>query len=654
MEGKRQAEGDEGPPEKRERRERPSDGRRERHRETGDRQRSSLQEEPHSERARGSANGHEAELRSPADSLVREGSHESREVSAASRRRGEKSDGTEARGVVGGRINSTILQYLRAPSRAAAAPSAARQVPMGAVGAVGSVSRMEAELAAFRRQADEADSGASEGELQPEGNRPIEAAAAAPSSAVAMPTRSRWLDEEDSADESEGGSPVVPAQGSMAHNAPLNADREAGVSEGGCGLQPGAEVETREAEGVSEPNLSQPASVYGEEQPNVASRTGVIEEDETRTAAHLTPAAIAGGGGTSFTGAAMPAGRSCRSVDSFQKLNKIDEGAYGVVYRARCRKSGDIVALKQVKLPNVKEGFPVTALREINLLLSLKHPNIVNCREMVVGNTMDKIFMVMDFMEHDLKGLMNVMKEPFTASEVKRLMKDLLEALEYCHEHWVLHRDLKTSNLLMNNQGRVAIADFGLARRYADPLKEYTNMVVTLWYRAPELLLGGRIYGAEIDVWSMGCIFGELILQEPLLPGRGESDQISQIFSLLGSPDPETWPESQQLPVVMKAMFRKQPFNRLRLKFKRGVSFTRAPAISDEGLNLMEAMLTLNPNKRITAKDALKHPYFSEQPQPAAYELMPTWPSTHDGKKREKVKSVTKEDEERFALFHQR
>jgi len=341
-------------------------------------------------------------------------------------------------------------------------------------------------------------------------------------------------------------------------------------------------------------------------------------------------------------------------VDVYEKLHKIDEGTYGVVYKAKDKVTGDIVALKQVKLISTKEGFPVTALREINVLLSLDHPNIVNVREMVVGNTMDKIFMVMDFMEHDLKGLMMAMTQPFSASEIKRLMLDLTSALDYCHEHWVLHRDLKTSNMLFNNRGIACLCDFGLARKYGDPLKEYTQLVVTLWYRAPELLLGAKVYGAAIDVWSLGCIFAELVLRKPLLPGQGEIDQIDKIFKLLGTPTEASWPGSSQLPHMKKVKFRPQPFSHLRDKFKRGMSFTSETALSEKGLELLAAMLTLNPDERITTKQALEHEYFSEQPPPKAHHLMPTRPSTHAGKAKEKVRSADAEDEaSRLALFHQ-
>lgn len=175
--------------------------------------------------------------------------------------------------------------------------------------------------------------------------------------------------------------------------------------------------------------------------------------------------------------------QGCRSVDEFERLNRIDEGTYGVVYRARDKKTGEIVALKKVKMEKEREGFPLTSLREINILLSFHHPSIVDVKEVVVGSSLDSIFMVMEYMEHDLKALMETMKQPFSQSEVKCLMLQLLEGVKYLHDNWVLHRDLKTSNLLLNNQGELKICDFGLARQYGSPLKPYTHLVVTLWYR---------------------------------------------------------------------------------------------------------------------------------------------------------------------------
>ncbi|KAI9295986.1 kinase-like protein [Neoconidiobolus thromboides FSU 785] len=249
----------------------------------------------------------------------------------------------------------------------------------------------------------------------------------------------------------------------------------------------------------------------------------------------------------------------CRSINNYEKLNRIDEGTYGVVYRARELASGDIVALKRLKLENEKQGFPITSLREIQALLIAKHPNIVNVREIVVGKRLDDIYIVMDFIEHDLKALMKDMPNPFLQSEVKTIMLQLLSAIKLLHDNWLLHRDLKTSNLLLSNRGEIKVADFGLARKYGEPINQMTQLVVTLWYRAPELLLGETKYTKAIDMWSIGCIFGELILNEPLFPGEGEIDQIGRIFKLLGSPTRDNWPNYMNLPYAQKFQFKKYP-----------------------------------------------------------------------------------------------
>ncbi|KAK8512797.1 hypothetical protein V6N12_030213 [Hibiscus sabdariffa] len=295
----------------------------------------------------------------------------------------------------------------------------------------------------------------------------------------------------------------------------------------------------------------------------------------------------------------------CRSVDEFERLNKINEGTYGVVYRARDKKTGEIVALKKVKMEKEREGFPLTSLREINILLSFHHPSIVDVKEVVVGSNLDSIFMVMEYMEHDLKGLMEAMKQPFSQSEVKCLMLQLLEGIKYLHDNWVLHRDLKTSNLLLNNQGELKICDFGLARQYGSPLKPYTHLVVTLWYRAPELLLGARQYSTAIDMWSLGCIMAELLSKEPLFNGRTEFDQLDKIFRTLGTPNETIWPGFSKLPGV-KVNFVKHQYNLLRKKFP-AASFTGTPVLSDAGFDLLNKLLTYDPEERMTAEAALNH-----------------------------------------------
>ncbi|XAR48156.1 Cyclin-dependent kinase [Bertholletia excelsa] len=319
--------------------------------------------------------------------------------------------------------------------------------------------------------------------------------------------------------------------------------------------------------------------------------------------------------------------QGCRSVDEFEKLNKIDEGTYGVVYRAKDKKTGEIVALKKVKMEKEREGFPLTSLREINILLSLHHPSIVDVKEVVVGSNLDSIFMVMEYMEHDLKGLMETMKQPFSQSEVKCLMLQLLEGIKYLHDNWVLHRDLKTSNLLLNNRGELKICDFGLARQYGSPLKPYTHLVVTLWYRAPELLLGAKQYSTAIDMWSMGCIMAELLSKEPLFNGKTEFDQLDKIFRILGTPNENIWPGFSRLPGV-KVNFIKHQYNILRKKFP-ATSFTGSPVLSDAGFDLLNKLLTYDPEKRITAEDALRHEWFWEVPLPKSKEFMPTFPAQH-------------------------
>ncbi|CAH2319976.1 cyclin-dependent kinase 11B isoform X2 [Pelobates cultripes] len=315
----------------------------------------------------------------------------------------------------------------------------------------------------------------------------------------------------------------------------------------------------------------------------------------------------------------LPALQGCRSVEEFQCLNRIEEGTYGVVYRAKDRKTDEIVALKRLKMEKEKEGFPITSLREINTILKAQHPNIVTVREIVVGSNMDKIYIVMNYVEHDLKSLMETMKQPFLPGEVKTLMIQLLRGVRHLHDNWILHRDLKTSNLLLSHAGILKVGDFGLAREYGSPLKSYTPIVVTLWYRAPELLLGAKEYSTAIDMWSVGCIFGELLTQKPLFPGKSDIDQINKIFKDLGTPSEKIWPGYNELPAVKKITFTEYPYNNLRKRF--------GALLSDQGFDLMNKFLTYCPAKRINSEDGLKHEYFREPPLPIDPSMFPTWPA---------------------------
>lgn len=337
----------------------------------------------------------------------------------------------------------------------------------------------------------------------------------------------------------------------------------------------------------------------------------------------------------------------CRSVENYEHINFIDQGTYGMVFKARCKATGVVYALKQVKVASKesnKVGFPITALREINILLSLRHPNIVRVREMVTGSSSDKVFMVMEYCQMDLKACMQQQQQqsggsslqPFSTAEVKQLMLQLLGAMAYMHSKWYVHRDLKTSNLLYTSPGRLTVCDFGLARTYGSPLAPLTAEVVTLWYRCPELLLGCGLYSTALDVWSVGCIFGEMLTGKPMLPGEGEVDQLSKIFSLLGAPTEVRWPGVTTLPnfAALSATISRAP-SRPRLKEVfcaaatggggvGGGSMTRGVQLTDAGVSLMADLLELDPAKRIAAEDALGCPWLqTELPGPTLPDRMP-------------------------------
>lgn len=332
----------------------------------------------------------------------------------------------------------------------------------------------------------------------------------------------------------------------------------------------------------------------------------------------------------------LPSVHGCRNVGEFKSLNRIEEGTYGVVYRAQDKRTKEIVALKKLKMEREKEGFPITSLREINTLLISQHPNVVTVREIVVGSVMDQIYIVMDFVEHDLKSLMETMRKKsqvFLPGEVKCLMVQLLRAIHHLHDNWILHRDLKSSNLLLSHNGILKVGDFGLAREYGSPLKAYTSIVVTLWYRAPELLLGIKEYSTHIDVWSIGCIFGELLHMEPLFPGKSEVDELNRIFKLLGTPSEKSWEGYRSLPGVSKIKFVDYPISRIRDKFPERM-------LSDAGLTLLKNLLTYDPKLRVTCEAALKADYFREPPLPIDPSMFPTWPAKSEQGPGDKLKKV--------------
>ncbi|KAL7753778.1 hypothetical protein RI367_000710 [Sorochytrium milnesiophthora] len=288
---------------------------------------------------------------------------------------------------------------------------------------------------------------------------------------------------------------------------------------------------------------------------------------------------------------------SCRSVEDFEKGNRVGEGTYGVVYRVADAQDGLQYAVKRIRMDNDSDGFPIPSIREVSLLRKLRHRNVVRVKEVVVGDTLDKTYMLMEFADTDLAALLDRQPAPLGDAEVKCLIRQLVEGVAYLHNNFVMHRDLKLANLLLNKDGVLKIA-----RKFAVPLKPLTPNVVTLWYRAPELLLGERTYSVAVDNWSIGCIFGELLLNKPLLPGKVELEQLTLICDLIGVPTEKTWPDWHTLPLAnMLNVVHPRP-SQLRHRF---------PAISRDAFDLLQCFLTYNPSARITCPQALSKPYLA-------------------------------------------
>jgi len=287
-------------------------------------------------------------------------------------------------------------------------------------------------------------------------------------------------------------------------------------------------------------------------------------------------------------------------MEKYQKIEKIGEGTYGVVYKARNRLTGELVALKKIGLEAEDEGIPSTAIREISILKELQHPNIVRLHDVI--HTEKKLTLVFEYLDLDLKKFLDTEPEPLSPQTIKTLLFQLLAGVSFCHDRRVLHRDLKPQNLLINKESlELKLADFGLARAFGIPVRSYTHEVVTLWYRAPDVLMGSRKYSTPVDLWSVGCIFGEMSSGRPLFPGTSEADQLTKIFKILGTPTEQTWPTMVDLPDY-KSDFESYPAHQLSEQF---------PTLEPAGQELLQQLLRYDPQQRLTAKKALTDDYFS-------------------------------------------
>ncbi|CAN9152260.1 unnamed protein product [Alternaria alternata] len=308
-------------------------------------------------------------------------------------------------------------------------------------------------------------------------------------------------------------------------------------------------------------------------------------------------------------------------MENYQKLEKVGEGTYGVVYKARDLTTKDqrIVALKKIRLEAEDEGVPSTAIREISLLKEMNDPNIVRLLNIVHADG-HKLYLVFEFLDLDLKKYMEALPvsqggrgkalpegsglagQALSMDDkmVKKFMMQLCQGVRYCHAHRVLHRDLKPQNLLIDKDCNLKLADFGLARAFGVPLRTYTHEVVTLWYRSPEILLGGRQYSTGVDMWSVGCIFAEMCTRKPLFPGDSEIDEIFKIFRILGTPNEQDWPGVTSFP-DFKPSFP---------KWGRTDVANIVTNLDEVGLDLLDALLVYDPAGRISAKQTVIHPYF--------------------------------------------
>lgn len=285
----------------------------------------------------------------------------------------------------------------------------------------------------------------------------------------------------------------------------------------------------------------------------------------------------------------------------YEKLEKLGEGTYGVVYKAKDNRKKTIVAIKKIRLESEEEGMPSTALREIAILKELYHKNIVRLEDVIYQPQDKKLSLIFEYLEFDMKKFMKSLKAPLERKQIKGLMRQLLEGIIHCHNRRIIHRDLKPQNLLIDKEKEILkIADFGLARAFSVPIRTLTHEIETLWYRAPEILLGQREYSLGVDTWAIGCIFAELYEKRPLFVGDSEIDQIFKIFQFHGTPTEKEWPGINQVP-DFKPSFP---------KFKGVDPFSVVKRMDKDAVDLMIKLIALDPVKRISAVEALKHEFF--------------------------------------------
>lgn len=287
----------------------------------------------------------------------------------------------------------------------------------------------------------------------------------------------------------------------------------------------------------------------------------------------------------------------------------IGAGTYGKVFKAIHIYTKKMVALKKIRMEGEKDGFPITAVREIKLLQHLNHDNVVCLQEVMVEK--NECFMVFEYLSHDLTGLINHPTFTLTDAHKKHLAMQMFDGLRYLHQRGVLHRDIKAANILVSNTGQLKYADFGLARFFSKSRQlDYTNRVITIWYRPPELLLGETRYGPAVDIWSAACVYVEMFTKKAVFPGEGgEISQLDKLYNSLGTPTVSEWPDFKEMPW----------FELLRPTERRKRTFEDKyrDSLTPTALDLVCKMFRYDPAKRPSAEEVLQHPYFTEEePKP--------------------------------------